>query len=343
MSTQSRPKAMKHYDAFRRSRLTYGTDKMNEAAGVSGQAKSSDAVAAEAYWAACNHRVTGFVDRHYRWPGVYTLHRTAFGLDLLKAPVNVLLALPAVVVQVIGLALRRLGAYGAAQRLLSIPLGFQTSVEKALAERLRQEVLQLEAADWNEWQTLFMRSPSGSRSSPREERSIDSLGRRELCAAANALVDRYAETRRAASDVTTASLAGVAGAVLVGHFTPGSISAGRELAAIISYHEAVQGFLLGPMLGEWFYHIFPPDAGLWVEIVAMIAMVLLLSLVASFSGLLADPLQARVGLHHARLRRWLRTLRRLVGDSVKNDYRPWDPYVARLVDVVDAIRGLGSI
>ena len=190
MSTQPHLKAMKHY-AFRRSKLTYGSDKRKEAAGVSEQAKLADAVASEAYWAACNHRVTLFVDLHYRWPGVYALHRTALGLDLLKAPINVLLALPAVVVQVIGLGLRRLGAYEAARRLLSIPLGFQTSVEKALAERLRREVLQLEGADWSAWKTLFVRSPSGSRSSPRGEGSIDSLGQRELCAAVNALVDRY--------------------------------------------------------------------------------------------------------------------------------------------------------
>jgi len=31
-----------------------------------------------------------------------------------------------------------------------------------------------------------------------------------------------------------------------------------------------------------------------------------------------------------------------VGDSVKDDYRPWDPCMTRLVDVVDAIRVLGS-
>ena len=107
-------RSQEHHDAFRRSKLTYGTDKTKEAAGASGQTKSSDAVASEAYWVACNHRATLFVDRHYRWPGVYALHRTAFGFDLLKAPVNVLLALPAVVVQIIGLALRRLGAYGVA-------------------------------------------------------------------------------------------------------------------------------------------------------------------------------------------------------------------------------------
>ena len=58
---------------------------------------------------------------------------------------------------------------------------------------------------------------------------------------------------------------------------------------------------------------------------------------------LADPLQSRIGLHQARLRRWLRTLRRLVDDAGDEDYRPWDPYMARIVDLVDAVKGLGSL
>ena len=46
--------------------------------------------------------------------------------------------------------------------------------------------------------------------------------------------------------------------------------------------------------------------------------------------------------HQARLRRWLRTMRRLVSDS-DDDYRPMDPHMARIVDLVDAVKGIGSL
>ncbi len=309
---------------------------------ASRQAKGSDAGTFEKYWAACNHRVTPFVDRHYRWPGVYALHWAALGLDLLKAPANVFLALPALMVQIIALALRRLGAVGPARRLLGLPLGFQTAVEKALGERLRREVLELEGAGRSEWEALVSRASFDPRSRPEREQSLTALGREELYGAANALIERYAETRRAVADVTTALIVGIAGVVLVDRFTPGSISAGQELAASVSHYAAVHDFFLGPTLGGWFYHFFPPETALWTEIVAIVVVALFMSLVSAFSGLLADPAQAYMGLHQRRLRRWLRTFLRLVGGSAKDDYRPWDPYMARIVDVVDAVKGLSS-
>ena len=311
---------------------------MTNLADTSGQASETGTF--EKYWAACNHRVTLFVDRHYRWPGVYALHRAALGLDLVKAPVNVLLALPALMVQMIALALHRLGAIGPARRLLSLPFGFQTAVEKALVERLRREVLELEGSGRSEWEALISRASFDPRSRPEKEQSFTALGREELYGAVNALIDRYAATRRAAADVATALMVGIAGVVLVDQFTPGSISAGQELAASVSRYAAVHDFFLGPTLGGWFYHFFPPETGSWTEIVAIIVVALFMSLVSAFSGLLADPIQAYIGLHQVRLRRWLRTFRRVVGGSVRDDYRPWDPYIARIVDVVDAVKGL---
>lgn len=303
----------------------------------------SEAETFEKYWTACNHRVTLFVDRHYRWPGVYALHRAALGLDLLKAPVNVLLALPALVLQIIALALRRLGAVGPARRLLSLPLGFQTAVEKALVVRLRREILELQGSGGHEWEDLVSCASFERRTRSESRQSLTALERDELRVAADELIERYAETRRAVADLTTALVVGVVGVVLVDRFTPGAISAGQELAAGVSRYAAVHDFFLGPTLGRWFYHFFPPETGLWFEIVAMVVVALSMSLVSAFSGLLADPVQAYTGLHQARLRRWLKTLRRLVGFAVEEDYRPWDPYMARIVDVVDAVKGMSSI
>ena len=72
----------------------------------------------------------------------------------------------------------------------------------------------------------------------------------------------------------------------------------------------------------------------------MIVVAALMAVVAAFSGLVTDPLQARLGLHQARLRRWLRTFRRLVDGTADAAYRPWDPYLARLVDVADVFKSV---
>ena len=281
----------------------------------------------EEYWAACADRIERFVDASYRWPGVYALHRSALGLDLLKAPLNVLFAVPALAVQVVARALRRANPntkrHKLADKLLSVPLGLPTAVEGALVERLRAEVLALEGPGRDDWERRVGRASFD----PERE-------------AANTVIKRYAETRRASADVATALVVGILGVVLAGQFTPGSISAGHELAANASHYAAARDFFLGPTLGGWFYRLFPPETGLWTEIVSMLVVALLMSLVSAFSGLLADPVQARLGLHQARLRGMLKALRRLGEGPGRDDYRPRDPYMARIVDVVDALKAL---
>ena len=281
----------------------------------------------EEYWAGCADRIEGFVEAHYRWPGVYALHRAALGLDLLKAPLNVLFAVPALAVQIVAQALGRANPntkrHKLADKLLSVPLGFPTAVEAALIERLREDVLALEGSGRDDWERWVGRA------------SFDPEGE-----AANTVITRYTETRRASADVATALVVGILGVVLAGQFTPGSISAGHELAANVSHYAASRDFFLGPTLGTWFYRLFPPETGLWTEIVSMLVVALLMSLVSAFSGLLADPVQARLGLHHARLRGMLKALRRLEEGPGRDDYRPRDPYMARIVDVVDALKAL---
>src|SRR5262245_45391658 len=50
--------------------------------------------AAERYFAERRRRVDAFVDRHFSVTGALALHRKALGADMIKAPLNVFLAVP---------------------------------------------------------------------------------------------------------------------------------------------------------------------------------------------------------------------------------------------------------
>ncbi len=279
----------------------------------------------EAYWAECAHRIGPFVRHHYRWPGVFTLHRAAWGWDLLRAPFNVLMAVPAFLLQCTGLVLRTCGAGRPAHRLLSAPLGVQTAVERTLITTLQRELLAAERLD----QVPRSRGATGVH-----------LDATEFEAAAATLITRYAENRRAAADVTTALIAGLVGLLAFDRFTPGALSAGQELATSVSHYAAVNSFFLGETLGGLYYRLFPPSADPATLIAAVLAVTVAMSVLAAFAGLIADPIQARLGLHHRRLRRWLGTCRQLAGGAQQPRYQPWDPYMARLADVLDAVRGV---
>ena len=150
------------------------------------------------------------------------------------------------------------------------------------------------------------------------------------------MIERYCETRRSAADVTTALAIGLAGWIWFGQFTPGSLSTGKELADSLTLYTAVQDFFLGSTIGGWYYAVFPPETSLRTHAFATVVVALGMSIIAAFSGLIADPVQSRIGIHRKRLERWLRTMRRFRED----DYRPLDPYLARIADIVDIAKSL---
>ena len=74
------------------------------------EAEAIVARAIERYVAQRRGRVQGFVDANFGLLGALRLHRSALGLDLLRAPANVALVPPFLVVQLCAVALDRLGA-----------------------------------------------------------------------------------------------------------------------------------------------------------------------------------------------------------------------------------------
>src|SRR5439155_19071150 len=65
--------------------------------------------AARRYIATRRARIDAFVDRHFTFAGSLALHRYALGWDLVRAPVNLFLAGPALAVKLAALGARRLG------------------------------------------------------------------------------------------------------------------------------------------------------------------------------------------------------------------------------------------
>jgi hypothetical protein len=66
----------------------------------------------------------------------------------------------------------------------------------------------------------------------------------------------------------------------------------------------------------------------------------LAALLATFSGLLTDPLQQRLGLHRRRLVRLVDALERELLEGEGRSFAVRDHYVARLLDLVDLLRAL---
>ncbi|HEY7578593.1 MAG TPA: DUF6635 family protein [Acetobacteraceae bacterium] len=260
------------------------------------------------YFAGCRARIPGFVDRHFSLRGALAIHRAALGPDVLRAPVNLTMAAPAALLHVLARLARRLGASGMADVLGNRQLLLRTAVVRRIEWLIRTELL----------------ADGIATDLPCQQHLARSLA-------------EYGVARGAAAEITGAAMSLGAGAVTVGKLTPGAVSFAPVLAAMVAQQAAISSFPLGAALGSLWYGLFPVAPSPLVTVGLSAGLLALGSVIAAFAGVIADPVQRRLGLHQRRLHRMIDALERQALDPAAPDYTARDRYLARLLDSLDLI------
>lgn len=296
----------------------------------------------DCYFERCRQRVPAFVDRHFHYPGTWETNRVALGFDLLRAPLNLFWAPVYATLALVRYGCRKRGKEKWVKRLGKLPDGFVTRVQRALVGRVSSELLcletdpsELELCITDELKTLFDATHDDSRHSAEFRNRIAPIVH-------EALVE-YRITRTASSDITNALTSTVVGAVAFYKFTPGGVGIGFLLAAVLAKSLAVRDFFLGDFFGGIYYGLFPPDPSPAVTALSLTLVLVTLAVFASLSGLISDPVQSALGIHHRRLRKMIDHLQQdfhslLQADRRNTSFRPRDQYLARLLDVFDMVK-----
>jgi hypothetical protein len=294
------------------------------------------------YFADRRDRVKPFVDRNFSLGGSLKLHRAAVGWDILRAPFNLTMVIPQIGLILAGQAARKLGAARIATALGGTQLTFDTAIGKELAWRLHTDLLELPYTDGDR----VSAKDALAETILADPRVVEALAPALEAIAAHgndpALRQRledamteYGRTRAAATEITTALITLSGGALALQKLTPGALTLGPALAAMIAQQTAVMSFPLGGALGSMWYTLFPaaPSAILVAGLTG--GLLAALTLVSAFAGVVADPVQRRLGLHQRRLNRMLDALERQMEDSTAPGFAVHDHYVARLLDLFD--------
>jgi len=288
--------------------------------------------AARQYIASRRDRVDAFVDRHFAVAGSLALHRRALGWDLVRAPANLFLAGPALVVSLASLAAQkadapRLAAWLARRRIL-LKTDVAREIEWLVASELLGIPCQRQAQD-----AIAEAILADHRAAERlgAVAGTDTESRSRLAAA----VENYLGSRTAAAEISTGFIAAGVGALAVKQTTPGLVTLSSALAGMIAQQTAIAAFPLGAALGGLWYGMFPATAGPELLAATMGGVFLLGSLLAAFSGVVTDPLQHRLGLHRRRLSRLLDALEDGLCGERAQYMTMRDHYIARLVDLFD--------
>jgi hypothetical protein len=299
------------------------------------------------YFADRRTRIGAFVDRNFSVRGSLELHRAAVGWDIVRAPFNLTMAVPQIGLVLAGQAARKLGAPGIAARLARVQLTVDTAVGKELAWRMHADLLELPYRDGDRVtakdalaETILADPRVVAAIAPALQaiaaRGDDPDMRRRLEDA----MTEYTRTRAAAMEITTALLSLGGGALALQKLTPGALSLGPPLAAAIAQQTAVVSFPLGGALGSMWYTLFPvaPSAVLVAGLTG--GLLAASTVVSAFAGIVADPVQRKLGLHQLRLRRMLDALERQMEDPAAPGFAVHDHYVARLLDLFDVTGAL---
>ena len=308
-----------------------------------GLAAGAVGAGARDYFDARRARVKPFVDAHFSLRGTLALHRAALGWDILKAPVNLTLAGPQIAMQLGARAARKCRATRAAD-MLNRPILMRTAVARDIEWLVHTELLELpfsqpgRASGRDALSEAILAQPVLRQAL---DEALRELGRHSEDAAfrerLNAALEHYGMARSAAAEITTGLLNLGAGAVAFNKLTPGAASLGPALAGIMAHQTAVNAFPLGAWLGSAWYGMFPalPSAGLMMTTTA--GLMLASTTFAAFAGVVSDPIQRALGLHHARLVRMVDALERQFADPAAAGFSVRDHYVARLLDLFDIL------
>jgi hypothetical protein len=266
--------------------------------------------AAQLYFESRRSRVNAFIDRHFSLPGSLALHRKAVGWDVLRAPVNVALAVPYMGAKLTAGLAGRLGAKRVSRFLGSRRILLETAVSQEIEWLILTELLEL---PFRQGYRLSRKDALAEMilASPQVQsvltETLEAIGHRAdhpmFRKQLEQMVTTYTDTRAAAAEVTTTLITMAAGAAALKQVTPGAMVLGPALASVIAYQAAVASFPLGPTLGGIWYGFFPVAASPSLIAGATGSVMAAGAIMAAFSGIIADPLQRRLGLHRRRLLR----------------------------------------
>ena len=273
------------------------------------------------------------------------MHRAALGGDLVRAPVNIALALPHILKMLaIGL-FDRFGWGRTAAGLRRWPTQLETAVSREIDWWMWSEFLELphqardRVSDRDALAELLLAEPEIARALAAAKaiaarHSDDAVFNARLTES----MARYTGARIAAAEIATALASAGVGGLVAQQLTPTAFTLGPALAAILAQQAAIIAFPLGTGLGGIWYAMFPAEPS-W-QLVAGITVGLLAvsSVLAAFAGIVADPIQRALGIHRRRLERLVDSMEADLLDGGTGNFRVRAHYVARLFDFFEAVR-----
>lgn len=289
-------------------------------------------------------KVPSFVNAHFSFKGALKIHRKAVGKDLYRAPLNILWLIPLTAAKASALLLKKVGADKLSANLNRIPPGIQTDVQKEINWLIYTELLELPYRQDTRESTkdaLLEEILKDPNISAIMAGYLNEIGKKSTAPGFRQTLERnlqeYATNRIAAADLAGSIITLSTSYITLHKALPGALMSGSAAAAAIAEQTAISNFWLGTTLGKWYYSLFSVTASTGLVISATASIIAGLALLTTFTGIITDPLQSKLGLHQKRLYKFLDALHDELLGVNNSEYKIKDQYIARVLDIIDLL------
>lgn len=290
-------------------------------------------------------KIAEFVRDIYSVKGSIQTNRKAFGMDMIRAPLNLFWAVPYLGIQSISKVSNKTGLGPVGRFLGKTPAGFKTRVQKEVDWRVRTELLELPYEQDNRrsekdalLETILKQEAIVELLNTRLHEFDQHIRRDSFEQALQRELDTYGSTRIAAADMACSVLNISAGAFFFKKLTPGAITSGSALAASMAQQSAITNFVFGETLGSVYYSLFPAKATLGLVFASTASILAAMGVASAFSGIFTDPFQRWFGIHQRRLDKIISSLEQSFDITDAKGFHPKDHYLARIFDIFDFIK-----
>jgi hypothetical protein len=292
-------------------------------------------------------KVPEFVSNYFSFKGALRLNKRAFGGDLYKVPANILWMPPYLLGRLASKLTSRIGMNSISEKINRLPKGFETDVEREINWLIYSELLEIPYQQ-------------GDRESKKDAILEACLEQPEVKILLNQYLSRISEKskhpgfrvsleknieeltncRTAASDMAGCIVSMASGAALGNQFTPGAYTSGTLLANVLAQQIAISNCVFGSGIGSMWYGVFPAQASLGLLTATVGSFMIGLGLLSAFSGVITDPIQAKLGIHQKRLIKLIEKIEAelLAKDNTQLHFK--GTYAKYIFDIADIFRTL---
>ncbi len=297
------------------------------------------------YIESCQAKIPEFVNKYFSLKGALKLNKKALGSDLYKSPINIFWALPYTGLKATASLFKKVGNKRIPLLFKKLPRGFETNVQKEVKWLIYTELLEIpfrqgkRKSDKDALLEEILNQPEITAIFIEELAQINEKSKNpEFRKRLESNLMEYASSRTAAADLAGTLITLSVGATFFKQMTPGSMATGSAVAAAIAHYTAVSNFVLGSTLGSVWYSIFPVSASAGLIVATTGTIMAAMAIITSFTGIITDPIQAKLGLHQKRLRKLVHSLQKELKGLGDSKYEIKDQYVARLFDILDVLK-----